>query len=255
MEKNARSSKSSKTKKAVNEEPVEEAAKEEEKNVATEQVQEDADGQADEQEDEQAEVREEKNTSKGKRKSKDQESGPPKKKRISEELSATRKREINHIIRRAKKNPLITPSFVTAALRNSKLASEKVDRVPEYRQTLEKQHQLVLEKCTDDSKKVRLQAQYNKKIARLQRIVDSFEKSGRVCIKGMDEAFLSRIKLSKPLSGYMLYAKETREAIQKDNPGANFGDIGRKIGEAWKALGKEGHDEWKEKATKLCTTQ
>lgn len=174
-----------------------------------------------------------------------------KRKRVTEEISSARKREINHIVRRAKKNPLITPAFVTAALRSSRLACERVDKIPEYRQTLEKQNQATLDKLTEPEKKQRCQAQYDRKVARLQRIEEAFNKSGRVCLKGLDEAFLSKIKVSKPLSGYMLFAKETRESIQKANPQSNFGEIGRLIGEAWKALGTEGHDTWKNKASQL----
>lgn len=176
-----------------------------------------------------------------------------KRKRVAEELTPARKREINHIVRRAKKNPLITPAFVTAALRGSKLACERVDKIPAYRETLEKQQQALLEKITEPEKRQRCEAQYDRKVARLARIVDSFNKSGRVCLKGLDEAFLSKIKISKPLSGYMLFAKETRESIQKANPQSNFGEIGRMIGEAWKALGTEGHDAWKKKALALST--
>lgn len=176
-----------------------------------------------------------------------------KRKRVAEEISSARKREINHIVRRAKKNPLITPAFVTAALRSSRLACERVDKIPEYRQTLEKQNQATLDKLTEPEKKQRCQAQYDRKVARLQRIEEAFNKSGRVCLKGLDEAFLSKIKVSKPLSGYMLFAKETRESIQKANPQSNFGEIGRLIGEAWKALGTEGHDTWKSKASQLST--
>jgi hypothetical protein len=178
--------------------------------------------------------------------------GSRKKKRstATEEISAVRKREINHIVRRAKKYPEITPSFISSALRCSKLTAERIQRMPEYKQTLETQHAQALAKCTEDDKKQRLQVQHDKKIARLQRIEEGFN-SNKVCLKGLDEVFLSKIKLSKPLSGYMLFAKETREAIQKANPESGFGEIGRKIGLAWKELGAEGHQTWKDKATQL----
>jgi hypothetical protein len=124
-----------------------------------------------------------------------------------------------------------------------------MDRIPEYYQTLSKQFNIAKEKCGDDlEKSTRCKAQYDRKLARLQRIDESFKKGSRVCLKPADEAFLTKIKLGKPLSGYMLFAKQSRDNIQKENPQSGFGEIGRMIGIAWKALGDEGHAMWKANA-------
>lgn len=40
----------------------------------------------------------------------------------------------------------------------------------------------------------------------------------------------------KGLSAFMLFSNEHRNKIKTDNPEATFGEIGRKVGEAWKAL-------------------
>jgi len=180
-----------------------------------------------------------------------------KKKRVAilDDLTPQRKREINHIIRRAKKHDVITPSFITSALRSAKLASDKIDRIAEYKKTLEKQREHALEKGKDDEKKERIMAQFDRKLARLDRIKESFSKGSRVCLKAQDEVFLSKIKLPKPLSGYMLFAKESRDGIQAKNPDAGFGEIGRFIGTAWKTLEADKRTEWKTKAAAMGTPQ
>ncbi|KAJ9649661.1 Non-histone chromosomal protein 6 [Coniosporium tulheliwenetii] len=38
------------------------------------------------------------------------------------------------------------------------------------------------------------------------------------------------------LSAYMFFANEQREKVREDNPGIKFGDVGKMLGEKWKAL-------------------
>jgi hypothetical protein len=38
------------------------------------------------------------------------------------------------------------------------------------------------------------------------------------------------------MSAFMMFSNEHRNTIKTDNPEATFGEIGRKVGEAWKAL-------------------
>ncbi|KAF2457904.1 non-histone chromosomal protein 6 [Lineolata rhizophorae] len=38
------------------------------------------------------------------------------------------------------------------------------------------------------------------------------------------------------LSAYMFFANEQREKVREDNPGIKFGDVGKILGEKWKAL-------------------
>jgi hypothetical protein len=43
----------------------------------------------------------------------------------------------------------------------------------------------------------------------------------------------------KPLTGFMLYAKNTREAVKKENPDIKPTEVMKKIGEMWGALSDE----------------
>jgi hypothetical protein len=54
----------------------------------------------------------------------------------------------------------------------------------------------------------------------------------------------------KPLSAYMLFAKENREKIKKENSDATFGEIGRKLGEAWRSIDKKNKDKFIKKSEK-----
>jgi hypothetical protein len=38
------------------------------------------------------------------------------------------------------------------------------------------------------------------------------------------------------LSAYMFFANENRERVKEENPGVSFGQVGRLLGERWKAL-------------------
>ncbi|GAB7350501.1 hypothetical protein MBLNU459_g1095t1 [Dothideomycetes sp. NU459] len=38
------------------------------------------------------------------------------------------------------------------------------------------------------------------------------------------------------LSAYMFFANEQREKVREDNPGIKFGEVGKLLGEKWKAL-------------------
>ena len=40
----------------------------------------------------------------------------------------------------------------------------------------------------------------------------------------------------KPLTGFMLFAKEHRPKVKEDNPDLTFGQLGKKLGEMWRAL-------------------
>lgn len=40
----------------------------------------------------------------------------------------------------------------------------------------------------------------------------------------------------KPLTGFMLFSKEHREKVKADDPDLSFGQIGKKLGEMWRAL-------------------
>lgn len=48
----------------------------------------------------------------------------------------------------------------------------------------------------------------------------------------------------------MFFANETRESVRSDNPGIAFGQIGRVLGERWKALTAEDKIPFEDKAAK-----
>ncbi|KAL4897112.1 high mobility group box domain-containing protein [Aspergillus ambiguus] len=50
------------------------------------------------------------------------------------------------------------------------------------------------------------------------------------------------------LSAYMFFANENREKIREDNPGIAFGQVGKMLGEKWKALSDEDRRPYEEKA-------
>jgi len=43
----------------------------------------------------------------------------------------------------------------------------------------------------------------------------------------------------------MLFSKENREKVKKDNPGITFGGTGKKLGEMWRALSEKEKEAYK----------
>ncbi|KAK4619653.1 Non-histone chromosomal protein 6 [Fulvia fulva] len=41
------------------------------------------------------------------------------------------------------------------------------------------------------------------------------------------------------LSAYMFFANEQRDKVRDDNPGIKFGEVGKQLGERWKALSEK----------------
>lgn len=52
----------------------------------------------------------------------------------------------------------------------------------------------------------------------------------------------------KGMSAFMLFSNEQRNKIKADNPESSFGEIGRKVGEAWKALSEKQKQTYVKKA-------
>ncbi|KAL1997815.1 hypothetical protein VTN02DRAFT_693 [Thermoascus thermophilus] len=50
------------------------------------------------------------------------------------------------------------------------------------------------------------------------------------------------------LSAYMFFANEQRESVREENPGISFGQVGKVLGERWKALTDEQRRPYEEKA-------
>ncbi|GAB7324115.1 hypothetical protein MBLNU13_g07499t1 [Cladosporium sp. NU13] len=50
------------------------------------------------------------------------------------------------------------------------------------------------------------------------------------------------------LSAYMFFANEQRDKVREDNPGIKFGEVGKKLGEQWKALSDKQKEPYDAKA-------
>jgi len=50
------------------------------------------------------------------------------------------------------------------------------------------------------------------------------------------------------LSAYMFFANEQRENVRSENPGIAFGQVGKVLGERWKALNSKQRDPYEAKA-------
>ncbi|RKP25425.1 high mobility group box domain-containing protein [Syncephalis pseudoplumigaleata] len=57
-------------------------------------------------------------------------------------------------------------------------------------------------------------------------------------------------KPKRALSAYMFFATEHRESIKEQFPEAGFGEIGKRLGEAWKNLPEDDKKPYNEKAKK-----
>jgi len=50
------------------------------------------------------------------------------------------------------------------------------------------------------------------------------------------------------LSAYMFFANEQRDVVREENPGISFGQVGKLLGERWKALSESERRPYEEKA-------
>ncbi|OJJ00221.1 hypothetical protein ASPVEDRAFT_555460 [Aspergillus versicolor CBS 583.65] len=50
------------------------------------------------------------------------------------------------------------------------------------------------------------------------------------------------------LSAYMFFANDTREKVREENPGIAFGQVGKMLGEKWKALSPKERKPYEDKA-------
>ncbi|MCJ1361126.1 Non-histone chromosomal protein 6, partial [Acarospora aff. strigata] len=50
------------------------------------------------------------------------------------------------------------------------------------------------------------------------------------------------------LSAYMFFAQEQRENVRDENPGISFGQVGKVLGERWKALDEKQRQPYESKA-------
>jgi hypothetical protein len=54
-------------------------------------------------------------------------------------------------------------------------------------------------------------------------------------------------KKKRPLSGFMKFSQEHRAKVKEENEGITFGQIGKKLGEMWRALTDEEKEAFKTK--------
>eukprot|EP00985_Skeletonema_marinoi_P012776 scaffold6259_cov75-Skeletonema_marinoi.AAC.4 len=54
-------------------------------------------------------------------------------------------------------------------------------------------------------------------------------------------------KSKKPLTGYMLFAKEMRPVVKEENPEFSFGELGKELGARWRALTDDEKEAYKTK--------
>ncbi|KAA8901828.1 hypothetical protein DIURU_003077 [Diutina rugosa] len=52
----------------------------------------------------------------------------------------------------------------------------------------------------------------------------------------------------RSLSAYMFFANENRDVVRSENPGVSFGQVGKLLGEKWKALTSEEKTPYEAKA-------
>ena len=52
----------------------------------------------------------------------------------------------------------------------------------------------------------------------------------------------------RALSAYMFFANENRDIIKSENPDVSFGQVGKLLGEKWKALSPEEREPYEAKA-------
>ncbi|KAF2799563.1 hypothetical protein K505DRAFT_230768 [Melanomma pulvis-pyrius CBS 109.77] len=50
------------------------------------------------------------------------------------------------------------------------------------------------------------------------------------------------------LSAYMFFANDQRDKVREDNPGIKFGEVGKQLGEKWKALNEKQRQPYEAKA-------
>ncbi|KAJ5332083.1 High mobility group superfamily [Penicillium brevicompactum] len=52
------------------------------------------------------------------------------------------------------------------------------------------------------------------------------------------------------LSAYMFFANDNRDKVREENPGISFGQVGKQLGDKWKALSETDRKPYDEKAAK-----
>ncbi|UJR20847.1 hypothetical protein I4U23_023957 [Adineta vaga] len=64
-----------------------------------------------------------------------------------------------------------------------------------------------------------------------------------------------RVSITRPISGYLVFASESRKRLVRDNPGIPFGDLSRIIGDQWRRLLGPEREKYEEKARERAKEQ
>ena len=175
--------------------------------------------------------------------------GKKKKKVVKKPLSpaSKRARQVKHLARRISKEDIVTPAFLTAALKSHRKATEIIRSLPDKVSILQRRRKAEIEKAKDDEKKIsRVNKKYDQMLKRCERIKAKFESGPRLMIVPADFVFLEAIRNPRPMTAYMFYAKRNRESFMTKNPNATFGEIGRIIGKNWNGLTASERQEWQQ---------
>ncbi|KAL1957918.1 hypothetical protein VTO42DRAFT_5310 [Malbranchea cinnamomea] len=76
------------------------------------------------------------------------------------------------------------------------------------------------------------------------------EKSGgrKTKTRGVEKRKKDPNAPKRGLSAYMFFANEMRETVREENPGISFGQVGKILGERWKALSDKQRQPYENKA-------
>jgi lipopolysaccharide export LptBFGC system permease protein LptF len=169
-----------------------------------------------------------------------------------------RQKQLVSLYYKAVNNNMINTSFLNSALQHHKNIKKKLDNIQSYKigmtinrdsriLKLNNQKNLTSEKL--QARKEKIQNETLKDMKKLDEIKKKFDSK---CVITFNELmFLKKLFLPKPMSGYMLYAKEIRSNIKASEPEMSFGEVGKKIGSMWQQMDDNAKNEWKAKAMKM----
>lgn len=167
-------------------------------------------------------------------------------------LTEERIREVAQITLKAKRNPSLTIGLINKALKRDARSKQYLSNLTSFRTLLKEQKDTALANTTDVALIAKIEKKYADKLLKL----DKIQKEGQDTpglLKPENESFLKKIHPKKPVSAYMKFAQVTRPDIQKANPTASFGDVGRLVGQSWKALTDEERAAYSKKDTTTKT--
>jgi hypothetical protein len=165
--------------------------------------------------------------------------------------AAQRNRELGSMKRMITKHEVFSTKFLSHSLRLHQKNKTLIDKIGSLMILQRIAMNKELHAVAEPEKKEKVREKYGKIFKRMERISTSWKSGPKLSVPATDEVFLRKIKVPKPLSGYMTFAKDNREAIRVQNPELNFGEIGKKIGEEWRKLSKDEKKNWTDKGMQI----